>query len=162
VDTAKSAIDVETFHSGTIGQLIVSPGETVPVGTVLATLTSAAAEPAPAEAPAKKAGPPAARPGAPRPAKPAAARPAGKTAAAGSPLVRHLAQELGVDLATVQGTGRAGAITRSDVEKAAASRREGDAAGPPHRRRSRRRPRRGDRDRAGRRGAGGRCAPGRP
>jgi len=123
VDTAKSAIDVETFHSGTIGQLVVQPGETVPVGTVLATLTSAAAEPAPAGAPARKAGRPAARPAAARPAKPAATRPAGRTGAAGSPLVRQLAQELGIDLGTVQGTGRAGAITRSDVEKAAASRR---------------------------------------
>jgi len=39
---------------------------------------------------------------------------------AGSPLVRHLAHQLGIDLADVHGTGEAGAVTRGDVERAAA------------------------------------------
>lgn len=38
VDTAKSAIEVESFHTGTIDRLVVGIGETVPVGTVLATI----------------------------------------------------------------------------------------------------------------------------
>ena len=38
-----------------------------------------------------------------------------------SPLARRLAQELGVDLATVHGTGPAGRVVREDVEAAAAS-----------------------------------------
>jgi pyruvate dehydrogenase E2 component (dihydrolipoamide acetyltransferase) len=38
-----------------------------------------------------------------------------------TPVVRHAAAELGVDLATVRGSGRSGAITRSDVEQAAAA-----------------------------------------
>ncbi|ARP73868.1 dehydrogenase [Streptomyces pluripotens] len=41
-----------------------------------------------------------------------------------SPLVRHLAVERGVDLATVHGTGPGGRITRTDVERA-------EHAGPP-------------------------------
>lgn len=35
-----------------------------------------------------------------------------------SPLVRKLAAESGLDLATVHGTGRHGAVTRADVERA--------------------------------------------
>src|SRR5512145_1663400 len=36
VDTEKSAIEVESFHAGVIEQLLVKPGETVSVGTVMA------------------------------------------------------------------------------------------------------------------------------
>ena len=39
-----------------------------------------------------------------------------------SPVLRHRAHELGIDLATVQGTGRRGAITRCDLELAARGR----------------------------------------
>ena len=38
IDTAKSAIEVEAFSSGTIEELVVGVGVTVPVGTVLATI----------------------------------------------------------------------------------------------------------------------------
>jgi len=40
---------------------------------------------------------------------------------AGLPLIRHLAHQLGVDLAAVEGTGPAGTITREDVERTAAA-----------------------------------------
>ncbi|MHB6904432.1 biotin/lipoyl-containing protein [Streptomyces sp. CB02959] len=33
VETAKSTIEVECFETGKVGQLLVSPGTTVPVGT---------------------------------------------------------------------------------------------------------------------------------
>lgn len=39
-----------------------------------------------------------------------------------SPVLRHRAHELGIDLATVRGTGRRGAITRGDLELAAQGR----------------------------------------
>ena len=35
VDTEKSAIEIESFHTGIIERLLVKPGETVPVGTVM-------------------------------------------------------------------------------------------------------------------------------
>jgi pyruvate/2-oxoglutarate dehydrogenase complex dihydrolipoamide acyltransferase (E2) component len=112
VDTAKSAIEVESFHTGTIESLTVPVGETVPVGTVLATITEAGAGKAPAgKHPARRARPagtPTAAPGAP---------------VRSTPLVRHEAGQLGVDLATVPGTGPGGTITRADIERAAASRR---------------------------------------
>jgi pyruvate dehydrogenase E2 component (dihydrolipoamide acetyltransferase) len=47
-----------------------------------------------------------------------------------SPPVRHLAHQLGVDIATVAGSGRGGRITRQDVQAAAAA-----IAQPPPRRR---------------------------
>jgi pyruvate dehydrogenase E2 component (dihydrolipoamide acetyltransferase) len=170
VDTDKSAIEVESFHTGTIVELITPVGETVPVGTVLATITEAgeeagepgAAEPGGRAADAAEAGRPgAAEAGVPvtagaraamavptagaahpeaaaeapkskrAPAKrgPGRARPARKPAPTGpgaparsTPLVRHEAAQLGVDLATVHGTGPGGTITRADVEHAAASR----------------------------------------
>jgi pyruvate dehydrogenase E2 component (dihydrolipoamide acetyltransferase) len=117
IDTAKSAIEVESFSSGTIGELVVDVGVTVPVGTVLATIAEPGgerAEPAPAAAPARQK--PAELPEA---APPAPAVPAPPPV---SPVIRHRAHELGLDLATVHGTGPAGAVTRADVDKAAAAR----------------------------------------
>lgn len=40
VETSKAAVEVEIWHDGTVHELLVEPGETVPVGTVLATLLS--------------------------------------------------------------------------------------------------------------------------
>ncbi|WP_275677151.1 dihydrolipoamide acetyltransferase family protein [Streptomyces sp. MUM 2J] len=69
-------------------------------------------EPKAAAAPAstRKPAPP------PPPGPPSAA---GEPAAAVGPLVRHLADGLGVDLASVHGSGRGGRITRADVARAA-------------------------------------------
>ncbi len=142
VDTSKAAIEVESFATGTVERLVVVPGETVPVGTVLATIAAEVASAGPAGKTSTKAkAKPAAKP---KPkTKPAAAgkratnakpqRAAGRAAAfpahreIWSPLVRHLADELGVDLATVLGTGHGGAITRADVTGAVAAAH----AGPP-------------------------------
>jgi pyruvate/2-oxoglutarate dehydrogenase complex dihydrolipoamide acyltransferase (E2) component len=109
VDTAKSAIEVESFHTGIIESLVVPAGQTVPVGTVLARISEAGAVAGKPEPPAQQ--PPAQQPPAPQP-------PVHST-----PLVRHEAGQLGVDLATVPGTGTGGVITRADVEHAATSRR---------------------------------------
>ena len=121
VDTDKAAIEVESFHAGTIEELLVPPGRRVPVGTVLARLTTPAAEPGAAEPVAVE--PVAAEPRAGRPPRAQPATPAAQAGSASSPLVRHVAQERGIDLSEVRGTGRDGAITRADVEQAAASRR---------------------------------------
>lgn len=55
---------------------------------------------------------------------PEPARPAGKIMA--SPRAKKLAQDLGVDLTTLKGTGPAGKITETDIQKAA----EAKSAGP--------------------------------
>ena len=58
-------------------------------------------------------------PAAPTPAAPAPSRP-GRSGVLAKPPVRKLAKDLGVDLATVTGTGPNGTITREDVRRAAA------------------------------------------
>ncbi len=117
VDTAKAAIEVETFLAGVISELLVTPGTTVPVGAPLATIETAHT-PQPAEA-TPAAGPVAS--GAASPVQPP--RPVDTPAPeVQSPLVRRLAAENGVDLTRVPGTGRDGTITRDDVTRAAAGR----------------------------------------
>lgn len=115
VDTSKAAVDVEIWQDGVVEQLLVQPGETVPVGTVLATVRGAGeppgATPPPAAAPAPA---PTAVPAAP----PAVATPS-STRAPISPAARKRAQELGVPLDAVRGSGAQGAVTLADVETAA-------------------------------------------
>jgi pyruvate dehydrogenase E2 component (dihydrolipoamide acetyltransferase) len=121
VETDKGVIDVEIFASGVIEKLLVQPGEKVPVGTVLATIReeegAAAPRVAPPAAPAVPSAPAAAAPTAPFPPAPVAE--VGRPRI--SPAARELARKLGVDPATVPGTGRGGAITREDIERAAAA-----------------------------------------
>ncbi len=115
VETEKGLIEVEIFESGVIDALLVHQGEKVPVGTVLATLRPAVGEPvAPAPKPAAPSRPEAPAPEAIR--RPPA--PARRVRA--SPLARRLAAARGLDLATLTGTGAGGAITKADVERAAA------------------------------------------
>ena len=133
VETQKGLFEVEIFADGVMGELLVQPGQTVPVGTLLATIDNGAAG-AGEGATAVPTGtgaeqkPPAAAPVAaesePEPAAaPVAAEsepePAAGHRIASSPSARQLARELGIDLATVTGTGPHGAIGRGDVEAAA-------------------------------------------
>ena len=101
VETDKGLIDVEVFVGGVIEKILVTTGATVPTGTVLALI--------------RKEGE---APGAAPPAAPPAVVPARLRI---SPAARRLAEELGVDPATVAGTGPDGAIAREDVERAAAA-----------------------------------------
>ncbi len=108
VDTAKAAVEVETFTEGTIDKLLVDVGTRVPVGTPLALIGAGqGAAAAPAEAP-------------PAATSPAATPPAARPHEAATPLVKKVARELGIDLAEVAGTGPHGRITREDVQRAAA------------------------------------------
>lgn len=99
VETEKAAVEIEIFTTGVIETIVVPVGEKVPVGTVIATVRAEGeqseerAAPAPAVEPRKR--------------------------ARVSPAARKLARELGVDPATVHGTGPRGAVTRADVEAAA-------------------------------------------
>ncbi|MEW6544892.1 MAG: dihydrolipoamide acetyltransferase family protein [Nitrospirota bacterium] len=102
VETDKAVIEVEVFTTGVIEKLIVQPGEKVPVGTVLAIIRE---EGGPRGAgPEARGGEAAAEPGRLRI----------------SPSARQLATELGIDPSAVQGTGPDGAVTRRDIEVAAA------------------------------------------
>ncbi len=142
VETQKGAIEIETFQPGRIDRILVELHSKVPVGTPLALILGEGEEkPAVAAPPAAPAPPPApaATPAAAVPptapmerptVSPAAApaRPLGAPGAPGaqvSPAARRLAQECGIDLATIAGSGPDGAITYADVERRAA------AAAPP-------------------------------
>jgi pyruvate dehydrogenase E2 component (dihydrolipoamide acetyltransferase) len=119
VGTEKGDIDVEVFEEGVISELIVSAGQEVPVGAVLAMLQSEGELVKPAERVAV-----AVRAASPQPvAAPVLAPPAGNSHRIRvSPLARRLAEELGIDLAQVKGSGPGGAIDRADVERTAAER----------------------------------------
>jgi pyruvate dehydrogenase E2 component (dihydrolipoamide acetyltransferase) len=110
VETDKGAIDVEIFQDGVVREIVVQPGTKVPVGAVLALLEGAEA-PSAAEAP-----PPVVEPtvDAPSPVKPVATGARLKI----SPAARKRASELGIDAATLQGSGPGGVITLEDVEHA--------------------------------------------
>ena len=124
VETQKGLFEVEIFADGVMGELLVQPGQTVPVGTLLATIdngTDGAGEGATAAPTGIQAEqpPPAAAPVAAPVAAESAPEPAAASRIASSPSARQLARELGIDLATVTGTGPHGAIGRGDVEAAA-------------------------------------------
>jgi pyruvate dehydrogenase E2 component (dihydrolipoamide acetyltransferase) len=140
VDTAKAAIDVECWHDGVVHALLVPPGTTVPVGTLLAVLREPGETPAAVDAllarqtppapPAPQAAPPA--PQAAPPAAPALAPQAAPAAAAQrriSPAARRRAAELGIDVLSVA-PGADGTVSLDDVERAA---REASAAPPAQR-----------------------------
>ncbi|OBH89312.1 dihydrolipoamide acetyltransferase family protein [Mycobacterium sp. E2989] len=123
VETTKAAVEVECWQEGIVDELVVPVGETVQVGTTLATLTAPGeqAEKRPTPRPAPKA---AAKPSTAPPSAPSAPRT--PPTAPGrrrwvSPAARRLAQSLAVDIDAVTGTGPQGAVTINDVEHAAAA-----------------------------------------
>jgi pyruvate dehydrogenase E2 component (dihydrolipoamide acetyltransferase) len=124
VDTQKGAIEIEAFEDGVLDKTVIEPGQKVPVGTVLAVIRGTGLEQPVMQVPVR---PPTASRRAPTPSSVPlpAPGPAGRTRV--SPMARRLAAALGVDLALVNGTGSQGAITREDVERAAAT---PTAAGP--------------------------------
>ena len=132
VETEKGLIEVEIFVDGVVEHLLVKPGTQVPVGTVLAQIREEGAPPT-AEMELVSVHPGAAGPTLP---------PAGVTVQPPvlppiqvegrrlriSPAARKLAAELGIDPASVRGTGPDAAVTREDIERAAAQRAARPAA----------------------------------
>jgi len=128
IETDKATLEMESPAAGFVKYILAEMDETYPVGAPLMVLgeededvpqsfvdsldTDAGAAPGPS-ADAAPAAP------APEPAKPEPAKPAGKIMA--SPRAKKLAADLGVDLATVTGTGPAGKITEQDVQDAASA-----------------------------------------
>ncbi len=138
LESDKATMDVPAPFAGVVQELKVSVGDKVAEGTLLLTLEPASGNGAePSSAPARTATP--AEPAAPGavetateaeasaettpPASAEATPPAPSDDGAGapyaSPAVRRLARERGIDLASVQGTGRKGRITKEDVERPA-------------------------------------------
>ena len=130
VESDKATFDLEADADGTL-QILVEQGVPAKIGAPIARIGDGGAPPpAPAPAPAaapraKAAEPPPAPtpPPAPPPPAPTAARPPDGNVKA-SPLARRLAEEMGVDLASVKGTGPEGRIVKEDVIAAGGARTE--------------------------------------
>jgi len=122
VETTKAAIEVECWEDGTVDRLVVKPGTTIPVGAVIALLREPGetAELA-ARWQAEHAAALALAPAAPRvPAAVPEPRAEEGVRRRVSPAARRHAEEKGIDIETVVGTGPHGAVTVEDVERAAA------------------------------------------
>ncbi len=161
IETDKATMEVEAVDEGRIARILVPAGsENVAVNTPIAILleegedesalegftpeagggavsaeTPLAETPAPSPAPAPaQAGPASAQPAAVQPS-PVAASPA---AAAGSgarifasPLARRMAEQAGLDLAAIKGSGPNGRIVKRDIEAALAAGKAAPAAAAP-------------------------------
>jgi pyruvate dehydrogenase E2 component (dihydrolipoamide acetyltransferase) len=128
VETAKIETEMESTASGVLAHILVSEGATVPIRTVLA-IVAAPGEQVPRPpgiAPSVTAAP-ATAPVTPSPVAATPPRPAAQGAPQVVPAARRLAQEGGIDLAQVQGTGPGGRILLEDVQRAIAVR----TAAPP-------------------------------
>lgn len=131
VTTDKVDVEIPCPASGTLERILVEPGETVAVGTVIAEVATGAEGPqaTPSASPATEAEPQAA-PGA------AAGAPSGNGGSGGersgfiSPVVRRMADEHGIDLARVEGHGVGGRIRKKDL--LAYMQRAGSSASPIH------------------------------
>jgi pyruvate dehydrogenase E2 component (dihydrolipoamide acetyltransferase) len=98
IQTDKTTVEIPSPAAGKVAQILVEEGNVVPVGTVLVVIGEDGAA-AVADKPA------------PQPPRQERVR--------ATPLVRRLAQELGVDLESLSGTGPQGRITEQDVRGAA-------------------------------------------
>jgi pyruvate dehydrogenase E2 component (dihydrolipoamide acetyltransferase) len=133
IETDKATMEVEAVDEGVLGKILVSAGtEGVKVNDPIAVLVAEGeAVPSGAATPAAKpaAPPPSAVASVPAAAPPAAAAPvaskANGHAASGdrmiaSPLAKRMAQQAGLDLSGLAGSGPGGRIVKADVEAALA------------------------------------------
>jgi pyruvate dehydrogenase E2 component (dihydrolipoamide acetyltransferase) len=126
IESDKATVEVEAFVSGTVLSLLVNEGDWVPIGAPIAVVGQ------PGESVdlaalgiaqvAQEGGQPAQAPAAPPPA-PTAPAPATGGDGSGlpegvraSPLARRLAEERGIDIRQVSGTGPQGRIVKADIE----------------------------------------------
>ncbi|MDW8291375.1 MAG: dihydrolipoamide acetyltransferase family protein [Armatimonadota bacterium] len=127
IETDKASVELPAEASGKLASILAKEGDTVPVGTVIAEILGegeqpqavASAQPAVAET-TVAATPPAERMKAEEPPL--------QERVKASPLARRIAQEAGIDLAMVKGTGPSGRIVERDVQQFLAARQ---AAAPP-------------------------------
>jgi pyruvate dehydrogenase E2 component (dihydrolipoamide acetyltransferase) len=145
IETDKATMEVEAIDEGRIGKILVAEGtQGIKVNEPIALILGEDEDPAALDtvAPARRGAPPvepAARPPAanippataPQPAplpQPAGGNGAGRIFA--SPLARRMAQQAGLDLAAIKGSGPQGRILKSDIEAVLAGRAPAAAAMP--------------------------------
>jgi pyruvate/2-oxoglutarate dehydrogenase complex dihydrolipoamide acyltransferase (E2) component len=107
IQTDKATVEIPSPFAGTVLRILVGEGEVAPVGTVLVVIGE------PGETLAERVPTPPNSPG-------AESQMAGTESprVQATPLVRRIAQELGVDLASIVGSGPGGRINEADVRSA--------------------------------------------
>jgi len=146
IETDKATMEVEAVDEGVVEEILVAEGsEGVKVNTPIARLAGEGEAPAPSPAPKTEAAPAKApepaKAEAPKPAPapaPAAApaqAPAPAKAADGgrvfaSPLARRLAEQKGIDLSAMQGSGPHGRIVKTDIDRAEPAQARAPAVAP--------------------------------
>ncbi|MBI4789982.1 MAG: 2-oxo acid dehydrogenase subunit E2 [Chloroflexi bacterium] len=109
IETEKATVEIEATESGLLQKIIVPAGQTVPVGTILAMIGVSTSPPFPpllkrssvsGEGEGSKGD-------------------RGEARIKASPLARRMAQEAGLDLAQIKGTGPGGRIMERDIQAAA-------------------------------------------
>ncbi|MHB8782375.1 MAG: dihydrolipoamide acetyltransferase family protein [Desulfobacteria bacterium] len=131
ISTDKVDAEIPSPSAGRVAQILVKPGETVPIQAVLAKLETdpAVSRPAPEAAPkwdeetegfpghmARKTEPPIPAPPRVEPSAPPPPPPPAAGRIRITPVVGRMAAEHGLDLSMIPGTGIDGRVTRKDVE----------------------------------------------
>lgn len=122
VQTDKTTVEIPSPAGGKVARILVEEGMVVPVGTVLVVIGEDGSRPSIAEQEQPRADPSPQQEAATDGVQAAAAPRGGSDPSSNiraTPLVRRVAQELGVDLAAVAGSGTSGRITEDDVRRAA-------------------------------------------
>ena len=118
LETDKITVEVPALKAGALAKLARAEGDVVGVGDVLGELDDAAVGPQAPVLTTRTRAPAAAPAAAPAPPAPA---PEAAPEVRAAPSARKLAEESGVNLAEVQGTGRGGVVSRPDVVAAMAA-----------------------------------------
>jgi len=128
IETDKAVMEFESFQNGTLLYIGAEKGQAVPVDTVIAVLgkegedykallESAGSGNTKSESAAVKTAPPVAQTPQAQPQQVLSSAPAnGHSRIKASPLAKKIAQEQGIDIQAVRGTGDEGRIVKRDVE----------------------------------------------
>ena len=120
IETDKVVLEVLAEADGVLGAIVAEEGATVLSNQVLGSIEAGSAA---AAAPAAAAAAPAAAPAAAAPA-------AGGEDPIAAPAARQLAEENGINLASIKGTGKDGRVTKEDVVAAVEAKKNAPAAAP--------------------------------
>lgn len=116
IETQKGLIEIEIFEEGKVDQLLLQVGDKVKVGTTIAVINDGA-ESAPHQKPAIEI-PETIKPDEIKPMDMESAHESVPHRVKISPLARRMAEDSGIQIGDLTGTGEGGAITREDVEMA--------------------------------------------